>query len=62
MNIRSSVGPNMDPCGTPERTDAKSANPVSLSIVCLRLLRYDLNQFKTEGVHFYNESFLNKML
>ena len=34
MNIRNSVGPNMDPCGTPERTDVNSANPDSLSIVC----------------------------
>ena len=33
MNIRNSVGPNLDPSGTPERTDAKPANPVSLSIV-----------------------------
>ena len=43
--IRNNVGPNIDPCGTPESTSENSVSPFSLSMACWRWLKYELNHW-----------------
>ena len=44
IKIKNSIGPKMDPCGTPCVTDFKSESVSLIYTNCLRSDRYELNQ------------------
>ena len=62
MKIKNNVVPKIEPWGTPEITVVKSASPFSLSIVCCREHKYDLNHSIEEESNLYKESLCNRIL
>ncbi len=60
MNIRKSVGPNIEPWGTPDNISMKTGSQLPQSIACCLPLIYDLNQYNAEEENLYAESlFIN---
>ena len=57
INILKSIGPRIEPCGTPFKISFHSLVVLSILTFCCRLVRYDYNNFKLFVVIPYASSF-----